>query len=51
MNALIIGRAICGVGGSGIYLGAINIISVFTTVQERPTQLSFFGVSWGLGTV
>lgn len=48
---LIIGRALCGVGGAGIYLGALNLLSVLTTEAERPVYLSFIGLTWGLGTV
>lgn len=51
MNALIIGRAICGLGGSGIYIGAMNLLSVFTTQSERPMYLSLTGLTWGAGTV
>ncbi|KAA8644348.1 hypothetical protein EYZ11_001643 [Aspergillus tanneri] len=51
MNALIIGRALCGIGGSGIYLGAINILSNSTTEAERPGYLGFVGLTWGIGTV
>ncbi|QSZ37759.1 hypothetical protein DSL72_008858 [Monilinia vaccinii-corymbosi] len=40
MNALIVGRTICGLGGSG-----------FTLDQERPAYLSLIGLMWGLGTV
>ena len=51
MTALIVGRAICGVGGACIYVGAINLLSVLTTEAERPVYLSFVGLMWGLGTV
>ncbi|MCJ1386659.1 hypothetical protein MMC17_009785 [Xylographa soralifera] len=51
MNALIVGRAICGVGGSGIYLGAVNILSGLTTQAERSMYLGFAGLTWGAGTV
>jgi MFS family permease len=51
MDALIVGRAICGVGGAGIYMGALNLISAFTTEAERPLYLSFIGLTWGAGTV
>ena len=51
MNALIVGRAICGLGGSGIYIGAMNILSVTTTEVERPAYLSLVGLIWGIGTV
>lgn len=51
MNALIIGRAVCGVGGAGIYIGAMNLLSALTSEQERPGILSLVGLMWGLGTV
>ncbi|KAL8929700.1 MAG: hypothetical protein Q9172_000379 [Xanthocarpia lactea] len=51
MDALIIGRAICGFGGAGMYLGVLTLLSVTTTEHERPTYLGFTGVTWGLGTV
>ncbi|KAL9640599.1 MAG: hypothetical protein Q9204_000655 [Flavoplaca sp. TL-2023a] len=50
-NALIVGRSIAGVGGSGIYIGTINILSSLTSVSERPLYLSFVGMAWSLGTV
>ena len=51
MNALIVGRTICGLGGNGIYIGTINIVSALTTIHERPLYLSFAGVTWGIGTL
>lgn len=51
MNALIVGRAICGIGGAGMYTGAMVLLSVFTTEQERPVYLGFTGLAWGLGTI
>ncbi|KAL8915258.1 MAG: hypothetical protein Q9171_000377 [Xanthocarpia ochracea] len=51
MDALIIGRAICGFGGAGMYLGVLTLLSVTTTEHERPTYIGFTGVTWGLGTV
>ncbi|KAL8684593.1 MAG: hypothetical protein Q9224_006249, partial [Gallowayella concinna] len=51
MDALIIGRAICGFGGAGMYLGVMTLLSVTTTEHERPTYIGFTGVTWGLGTV
>lgn len=38
-------------GGSGIYIGTINILSSLTSVSERPLYLSFVGMAWSLGTV
>lgn len=40
MNALIIGRVICGLGGGGMYTGVMVLLSINTTEQERP---SYFG--------
>ena len=51
MDTLIVGRIICGIGGNGLYIGAMNIISALTTPKERPLYFSFFGITWGGGTV
>ncbi|KAF1963165.1 efflux pump antibiotic resistance protein [Byssothecium circinans] len=51
LDALIVGRAICGIGGMGIYLGTINMVSALTNEMERPTYLGFVGLTWGIGTI
>jgi MFS family permease len=51
MNALIIGRAICGVGGSGMYVGVMTLLAATTTMHERPMYIGGTGLTWGLGTV
>ncbi|KAF2132025.1 putative efflux pump antibiotic resistance protein [Dothidotthia symphoricarpi CBS 119687] len=51
MEALIIGRAFAGVGGTGIFLGILNYFSLCTTEQERGRYISGIGVVWGLGAV
>ncbi|POS86687.1 hypothetical protein EPUL_001834 [Erysiphe pulchra] len=51
MNTMIIGRAICGLGGSGMYVGALTLIAANTTIKERPLYISFTGLVWGIGTV
>lgn len=51
MDALIVGRVICGIGGSGLYNGAFTLISQTTTIAERPLYVSGTGFTWGLGTV
>lgn len=51
MNALIIGRAIAGLGGAGMYLGVVMLLSIFTTESERPTYFAMIGGTFGLGTV
>jgi MFS family permease len=51
MNALIVGRAICGVGGSGAYVGVMTLLAATTTIHERPMYVGGTGLTWGLGTV
>lgn len=51
MAALIVGRVIAGMGGSGIYLGCLNIVSALTTAKERGTFITCIGFFWGLGAV
>ncbi|KAI2712159.1 hypothetical protein CBS147332_5795 [Penicillium roqueforti] len=51
MNAMIVGRAIAGAGGSGMYFGVLTQLSVNTTVSERPFYIGLTAVSWGIGTV
>ncbi|KAF9873765.1 hypothetical protein CkaCkLH20_08875 [Colletotrichum karsti] len=51
MDALIVGRALCGLGGVGMYLGVMTLIAATTTIQERPAYLASIGLTWGLGTV
>ncbi|KAI9662152.1 MAG: hypothetical protein M1831_002848 [Alyxoria varia] len=49
MDVLIAGRVVGGVGGEGLYMGAMNISSAFTTLRERPRWFSYYGVTWGFG--
>ncbi|CZR65858.1 related to major facilitator (MFS1) transporter [Phialocephala subalpina] len=51
INALIVGRAICGVGGSGMYVGVMTLLAATTTMHERPMYVGGTGLTWGLGTV
>ncbi|KUL84942.1 hypothetical protein ZTR_07867 [Talaromyces verruculosus] len=51
MNALIVRRTLCGLGSVGIYIGAINIISISTIEPERPGYFGFVGLTCGVGTV
>lgn len=51
MNALIVGRAIAGLGGSGIFLGTLNFFSLTTTQQERGNYIAGIGAVWGTGAV
>ncbi|KAF4626330.1 hypothetical protein G7Y89_g11829 [Cudoniella acicularis] len=51
IDALIIGRTICGIGGSGMYVGVMTLLAATTTIQERPMYVGGTGLTWGLGTV
>ncbi|KAK4864626.1 hypothetical protein LT330_009621 [Penicillium expansum] len=51
MNSLIVGRAICGVSGAGMYVGLMIQLAVTTTIQERPMYIGGAGLVWGIGTV
>jgi len=39
INALIVGRAIAGIGATAIYTGSLFLISVNTSEAERPTYI------------
>jgi MFS family permease len=39
IEALIVGRAICGLGGSGMYVGVMTLLAATTTIQERPMYI------------
>ena len=51
MDSLIVGRAICGVSGAGMYVGLMTQLAVTTTIQERPVHVGGAGLLWGVGTV
>ncbi|OHX00520.1 hc-toxin efflux carrier [Colletotrichum incanum] len=51
INSFIVGRAIAGAGGCGMYMGLLTLLSVTTTNVERPKYLSLTGLIWGIGTV
>lgn len=51
INAFIVGRALAGIGGTGMYMGLLTILSVNTNDVERPRYLSLTGFWWGIGTV
>lgn len=40
MTAEIIGRVFAGAGGNGMYFGMLAIMSINTTIKERPFYLS-----------
>ena len=51
MNTLIGGRVLAGLGGSGMYVGVMTLLSITTSEHERPVYIGFTGLTWGLGTV
>ncbi|KAF1841192.1 MFS general substrate transporter [Cucurbitaria berberidis CBS 394.84] len=51
IEALIIGRVIAGVGGSGMYSGTLTYVSVLSNDQEKPAYLAGSTVVWGVGSV
>jgi MFS family permease len=51
MLVLIVGRAICGVGGVGLYIGVMTLLSMTTSICERPNYIASTSIVWGLGTV
>ncbi|KAF2253862.1 MFS general substrate transporter [Trematosphaeria pertusa] len=51
MSVLVFGRVLAGVGGSGIYVGTVNILTIMTAPVERAQYLGFVGMAWSLGTI
>ena len=49
--ALIIGRAIAGLGGSGITSGAITIVVYILPLHKRPAYMGLFGAVFGVSSV
>ncbi|KAM0269014.1 hypothetical protein ACHAPA_004621 [Fusarium lateritium] len=50
-NALIVGRAITGIGGAGIGSGAFIYITLLFPLEERPKYLGSLGASFGLSSI
>ena len=51
LNAFIVGRVVCGLGGTGVFTGIMNIISALTTRAERALYISFPGAAWAIGAM
>ena len=51
MSALIVGRALAGLGGIGMYLGVMSLLHHTTTLQERPLYVAGVGLTWAIGTI
>ena len=41
-NSFLVGRVIAGVGGNGMYLGVMTLLSVKTNDKERPMYLGLW---------
>ncbi|RMZ66113.1 HC-toxin efflux carrier TOXA [Pyrenophora seminiperda CCB06] len=50
-NALIVGRAIAGVGAAGISVGGTSIVAFSTPPKQRPIVMGFIGLTYGLASV
>ncbi|KAF1971467.1 MFS general substrate transporter [Bimuria novae-zelandiae CBS 107.79] len=50
-TALIIGRAIAGIGAAGIFAGAVLIISVSVPLRTRPMYMGLIGGMYGIASV
>ncbi|SGY19517.1 BQ5605_C014g07668 [Microbotryum silenes-dioicae] len=49
--ALIVGRAISGVGAAGIFTSMLQILAQVTRLEDRPRLFGFFGAVFGLSSV
>ncbi|KAI0865359.1 MFS general substrate transporter [Xylaria cubensis] len=50
-NALIVGRAVSGIGAAGIYVGAILIITTTVPLRQRPIYTGILASTHGLASV
>ena len=50
-DALIIGRALAGVGASGIFAGALIIVAHTVPLRKRPIYTGFIGSMYGIASV
>lgn len=50
-NAFIVGRVVAGLGGNGMYMGVLTLLSVNTNDKERPMYLGLTGLVFGAGIV
>lgn len=49
--ALIVGRAIAGVGAAGISVGGTSIVAFSAPPKTRPILMGFIGLTYGLASV
>lgn len=44
-------RAVCGLGGAGMYFGSMTLLTQMTSDRERPFYVNLVGITFGGGTV
>jgi MFS family permease len=50
-TTLIVGRAIAGLGSSGLFSGAVSIVVYVVPLQKRPTYMGLFGAVFAVASV
>jgi MFS family permease len=50
-TALILGRAIAGIGSAGIFSGALMIVAYSVPLVKRPMYTGFIGAMYGVASV
>jgi MFS family permease len=50
-NALIVGRAVAGLGCAGIFSGALIIVAHAVPLRQRPIYTGFIGAMYGVASV
>ena len=50
-TALILGRAIAGLGSSGIFSGALLILAHSAPLEKRPTYIGLIGGMYGIASI
>ncbi|KKK15331.1 hypothetical protein P175DRAFT_0480132 [Aspergillus ochraceoroseus IBT 24754] len=50
-TALIVGRAVAGIGVAGIFSGAMVIIAMCVPLAKRPAVFGMFGMVWGIASI
>ena len=50
-EALIVGRAIAGVGSAGIFTGALVIVAYTVPLEQRPIYTGIIGAMYGIASV
>ncbi|KAJ7441722.1 ABC transporter [Mycena latifolia] len=51
VNVLIVGRAVAGLGGTGLWVSIMTIIARITTMKQRPIFMGMIGAVYALASV